>query len=134
MALSCVFSAFAPGHGKETYLTPGGGYQYAWSIVNLLLIGFAVYQFFDNSGDAVHGVGWRFALLAVLNSIFIHTYITRHFIVAFIFSLLGLSVVSSIYYSLKRHYAARNIPDLLFVQAPFGLWHAVSSLPCFSCR
>ena len=99
----------------------------------MLLIGYGVYQFFDNSGDAIHGVGWRFALLAVLNSIFIHTYVTRHFIVAFIFSLFGLSVVSSIYYSLKRHYAARSVPDVLFVHLPVSLWHGTKTIKSILC-
>lgn len=123
---------------------------------DFLLLGYVIYQFLDNSHDAVHGVGWRFALVGVLNAIFvrflppslstapplnavvrpsrshvplylqIHVFVTRHFIVAFIFALLLASSVSTIYYSLSAHYKPKGLGDALFVHLPFSLWHAWS--------
>lgn len=63
---------------------------------DLLLLGYVIYQFFDKSHDSVHGVGYRFALVGILNAIFVHVFITRHFIVAFVFALLVASTVSTV--------------------------------------
>jgi hypothetical protein len=42
------------------------------TIIDLLLLGYVIYQFIDSSHDAIHGVGWRFALVGVLNGIMLH--------------------------------------------------------------
>lgn len=39
-----------------------------------------VYQFFDSSAGAIHGVGWRFPIIGVLNAIFVHVYVTEHYV------------------------------------------------------
>ncbi|KAM0749644.1 hypothetical protein T439DRAFT_326525 [Meredithblackwellia eburnea MCA 4105] len=112
--------------GKITYFTPASYVFYIWTIIDLLLLGYVIYQFFDISHHATHGVGWRFALVAVLNAIFLHVFVTGHYIVAFIFALLVASTVSTVYYSLRAHYPAETTPDVVFVHLPFSLWHAWS--------
>jgi len=72
------------------------------------------------------GIGWRFALVGILNAIFVHVWVTRHYIVAFIFALLLASSISTAYYSLTAHYGPKSIGDTLFVHLPFSLWHAWS--------
>jgi hypothetical protein len=46
-------------------------------LINLLLAGYVVYQFFDHSHDAIHGVGWRFAAIGLLNSVFLHLFVSQ---------------------------------------------------------
>jgi hypothetical protein len=82
--------------GKETYITPASYVFYVWTLIDLLLLGFVIFQFFDSSRDTITSVGWRFALVGILNAIFLHTFVTAHYIVAFIFALLTASVVSTV--------------------------------------
>ncbi|TNY22930.1 hypothetical protein DMC30DRAFT_348099, partial [Rhodotorula diobovata] len=112
--------------GRETYFTPAAWVFNVWTIINALLLGFVVYQFFAPSREVVDGIGWRFALVGILNAIFVHVWVTRHYIVAFIFALLLASSISTAYYSLTAHYGPKSIGDTLFVHLPFSLWHAWS--------
>ncbi|KAM0790758.1 hypothetical protein ACM66B_004609 [Microbotryomycetes sp. NB124-2] len=129
---SGLYSAMSPsGHGgKETYITPAPYVFQTWTLIDLLLLGYVVYQFFDSSHDAIHAVGWRFALVGVLNAIFLHTYVTHHLIVAFIFSLFTASTVSTVYYTLSVA-SAKGLGDVLFVHTPWSLWHAWSIVTVF---
>ena len=83
-------------------------------------------------------------MTGVLNSIFVHTYATHHYLyvdslsslcsrsqrtfdrTAFIFALLTASTASSVYYSLRLHYPAKGTMDQIFVHLPFSLFHAYS--------
>jgi len=122
-----LYSSLSPhGRGKETYFTPAAWTFYVWSLIDLLLLGYVIFQFFDSSKDVVHGVGWRFPLLGILNAIFLHVFVTRHYIVAFIFSIFVASTVSTIYYSLRAHHKPDGVLDAIFVHLPFSLWHAWS--------
>ncbi|KAI5478307.1 methionyl-tRNA synthetase [Pseudohyphozyma bogoriensis] len=124
-----LYSSLNPnGHhgGKVTYFTPASYVFYVWTIIDLLLLGYVIYQFFDASHDSIHGVGWRFALVAILNSIFLHVFVTGHYIVAFIFAILVASTVSNVYYTLKIHHPPHGALDAVFVHLPFSLWHAWS--------
>lgn len=88
-------------------------------------------QFFDDALDSVNGIGWRFALIAVINAVFTHVWASGHFLVAFIFSILVASSVSTVYYSLAAHYPAQNILGALFIHLPFSLWHSWSIVTVF---
>lgn len=101
------------------------------SLIDLLLLGYIIYQFVDSSHDAVHGVGWRLALVGVLNAIYLHVFVTGHYLVAFIFALLVASTVSTVYWSLSAHYPAKDLFDAVFVHLPFSLWHAWSLVTVF---
>ncbi|BGP18486.1 hypothetical protein JCM10213_001198 [Rhodosporidiobolus nylandii] len=124
---SNTYGALAPhSSGRDTYFTPAPYVFWTWTIIDFLLLGYVIYQFIDDSHDSVHGVGWRFPLVGILNAIFVHLFVTRHFIVAFIFAILTASTVSTIYYSLSATYRPKGLGDVLFVHAPFSLWHAWS--------
>ncbi|GAA5993108.1 hypothetical protein JCM10908_003109, partial [Rhodotorula pacifica] len=102
-----IYSSFKPhGYGRDTYFTPSG---------DILLLGFVIYQIFDSSAEAIHGIGWRFAIIGVLNAIFVHVFVTEHYIVAFIFAALVAAAVSTAYYSLAAHHHSRSLGDTLFV-------------------
>ncbi|KAF8491543.1 hypothetical protein JB92DRAFT_3006028 [Gautieria morchelliformis] len=110
--------------GKETYFTPQAYAFGIWSLVHLLLLGAIVYQFFDEGKRIIiDGIGWRFPLLAVLNSIYVNLWGHQYYILAFIFALLVSSTVSHIYYIVKKHHASENLNDELWVHLPFSLYH-----------
>jgi len=126
---SNLYTVAAPGSIynsiKQTYLTPSSWSFVIWSIVHLLLLGTIIYQFTSAHAKAVviDGISWRFALLTVLNAIYVNLWATHHYIVAFVFSLLVSSAVTHIYYIVKKHHAPESIADELFIHLPFSLWH-----------
>ncbi|POY71653.1 hypothetical protein BMF94_5348 [Rhodotorula taiwanensis] len=120
-----IYSSFKS-YGRETYFTPAAPVFKTWTLIDILLLGFVIYQFFDASNEGVRLVGWRFAIVGVLNAIFVHVFVSNHLIVAFIFACLVAASVSTVYYSLAAHHHQRSIGDTLFVHLPFSLWHAWS--------
>lgn len=54
-----------------------------------------------------------------------------HYIVAFVFSLLVASSVSTVYYSLAANYPPKGLADQLWVHLPFSLWHSYSIITAF---
>jgi hypothetical protein len=128
---SNVYTSIGPeagyGGAKETYITPAPFGFFVWTLINLLLLGFIVYQFTERGHVAtVENIGWRFPALAILHSIYIHLFARGHFILAFIFSLLVFGLVSHIYYDLKFKNRIQGLTDGLFIHLPFSLWHAWS--------
>lgn len=110
--------------GRETYFTPAPYAFGIWSLIHFLLLGTIIYQF-NNEGKKtiIDGVGWRFPLLAALNSIYVNVWSRQHYIVAFVFALFVSSGVSHIYYIIKKHHRGGNVNDELWVHLPFSLWH-----------
>jgi len=112
------------GHGKETYLTPAPWAFSIWSLVHLLLGGAMIYQFFPNGKRTIiDGIGWRFPLLAALNSIYVNVWARQHYVIAFVFALLVSATVSHIYYIVKKSHRGENIYDELWIHLPFSLYH-----------
>ncbi|KAI0344552.1 hypothetical protein BDW22DRAFT_1327022 [Trametopsis cervina] len=110
--------------GKHTYITPAPAAFAIWSVVHLLLLGTIIYQFTEKGHRTIiEGISWRFALLAVLNAVYINLWTTHHYIVAFIFSLLVSSTVTHIYYVVKKYHEPADAADELFVHLPFSLYH-----------
>jgi len=125
---SNTYSSVTPGGlaGKETYITPAPYAFYVWTIINLLLLGYVILQFFDQGEEAiVEGVGWRFAGVGILNGVFAHLYATNNPIPAFIIAIFLALVLSHIYYTLQT-VSPKSLPTKLFVHLPFSLWHAWS--------
>ncbi|TFL04807.1 hypothetical protein BDV98DRAFT_562866 [Pterulicium gracile] len=109
---------------KETYITPAPWSLWIWSLIHLLLLGTVIYQFFAKGKEVIiDGISWRLPLLGVLNAVYVHTLVSRHYIVAFIFSLFVSSTVTHIYYVVKKHHSAQSLGDELFVHLPFSLYH-----------
>ena len=68
--------------GKETYFTPAGWAFGIWSLIHLLLLGTVIYQFFEGGKQVIiDGIGWRFALLGVLNAIYVNLWARHYYIV-----------------------------------------------------
>jgi hypothetical protein len=65
------------------------------TLIHLLLLGTIVYQFTAVGKKViVDGISWRFALLGVLNSIYVQLWASHHYVVAFIFALFVSSTVT----------------------------------------
>jgi hypothetical protein len=95
-----------------------------WTLIHLLLLGTIVYQFTAVGKKViVDGISWRFALLGVLNSIYVQLWASHHYVVAFIFALFVSSTVTHIYYIVKKQHAPSTTADEIFVHLPFSLWH-----------
>lgn len=113
--------------GKETYITPAPWAFGIWSLIHLLLLGTIIYQFTSHGKDViVDGIGWRLPLLAVLNVIYVNVWARGHHIVALVFALLVSSVVTHIYYVVKKYHEPSSVADELFVHLPFSLYHGMS--------
>ncbi|KAH8926939.1 hypothetical protein BT69DRAFT_898253 [Atractiella rhizophila] len=129
---SNVYGSFEPAFGhKTTYITPAHHTFYIWTIIDLLLLGLVIFQFFPAGTEAVGDViGWKFAIVGILNGITGYTLAGGHPIVAFIFALLTAVTISSAYYDLKTKSAPSSTSaptaNLIFVHLPFSLWHAYS--------
>ncbi|WAQ92750.1 hypothetical protein PtA15_17A232 [Puccinia triticina] len=109
---------------KETYITPAPETFWIWTVINFLFLGFVVFQFFESGTKAsIDVIGWRFAAIGVLQSIWIHLSAGHHYILAFIFSVIVASVVSHVYWDLVAS-SLRTKTELFLVHLPFSLLHA----------
>jgi len=130
---SNIYSSVMPNYGhnhdnyylaKETYITPAPYAFYVWTIINLGLLGFVILQFFDVGYElVVEHIGWRFAIVGILNAVYAHLYATNHYIVAFVVIIFLASSISHVYWSLRTH-PPSNVYQTLFVYLPWSLWHA----------
>ncbi|KAI0086365.1 hypothetical protein BDY19DRAFT_1093435 [Irpex rosettiformis] len=110
--------------GKLTYITPAPWSFLIWSLIHFLLLGPIVYQFTENGHRTIiEGISWRFPFVAVLNALYVHAWTRGYLITAFILSLFVSSVISHIYYIVKKHHEPSNTWDELCVHLPFSLWH-----------
>jgi len=123
--ISTVFVPYnAYEHGKQTYITPSPWAFVIWSLIHLLLLGTIFYQFSpEGKRVIIDGISWRFALLGVLNAIYVNLWSSKHHVIAFIFALLVSSSVTHIYYVVKKFHPPSSNFDELFVHLPFSLWH-----------
>ncbi|PWZ02164.1 hypothetical protein BCV70DRAFT_198446 [Testicularia cyperi] len=117
---------------QETYLTPERWIFGVWPFIHALFLGMIIYQFTDaGSSHIVHGIGWRFPGLCILNGIYsglMSAQYTGHHdriygILAFVVMLLIAGTVSHCYRSLKVHHSSNNLADTVFVHLPFSLYH-----------
>ncbi|KAI6117586.1 hypothetical protein EDD16DRAFT_1587899 [Pisolithus croceorrhizus] len=109
---------------KDTYVTPAPWAFLIWTLIHLLLLGTIVYQFTEEGKRVIiDGISWRFALLGVLNAVYVNLWATHHYIVSFIFALLVSSAVTHIYYTVKKYHLPSTTGDEIFVHLPFSLYH-----------
>jgi len=109
---------------KQTYITPANWTFGVWSLIHLLLLGFIFYQFTDAGKKVtIEGIGWRFAILGILNAAFVSLWAAGLYIPAFVVSFLVAAAVSQIYWIVKKRYHDHKIGNEAFVQVPFSLYH-----------
>ena len=67
---------------KTSYLTPATYSFYVWTLIDLLLLGTVILQFFDAGFEPIiEGIGFRFAIIGVLNGIWVSLFHHGHYIV-----------------------------------------------------
>ncbi|KAF9508052.1 hypothetical protein BS47DRAFT_1373743 [Hydnum rufescens UP504] len=111
-------------NGKETYITPAPYAFYVWGLIHLLLLGYVIYQFYPAAkATIIDGISWRFPLLLVLNAIYVNSWASGHYVLAFIFALLVSASVSHIYWVVNKYHPRDTLFDELFVHLPFSLYH-----------
>jgi hypothetical protein len=125
---SNIYTVAAPGNvygsARETYVMPAPWVFLIWSLIHLLLLGTIVYQFFPLGKQVIiDGISWRFALLGILNAVYVSLWARHYYVLAFIFALFVSSAVTHIYYSIKKHHVASSLCEELFVHLPFSLYH-----------
>lgn len=126
---SNVYSVAGPkgsyGAPHETYVTPSSYAFWIWTLIHFLLMFMMVYQFTEpGKALVIDAIAYRFALLGLLNAIYIQLWMRGWYISAFVFSLLLAASVSQIYYIINAEH--REIDGLgveLFVHLPFSLYH-----------
>lgn len=122
---SNLYGSLQPSHAsKTTYITPANYAFWIWTLINLLLLGQVILQFFAAGYEViVERIGWRFAITGLLNAIFAHLWATNHQVWAFVVSLFLASSVSTVYWSL-RNAPPKSGATAIFVHTPWSLWHA----------
>jgi len=114
---------------KQTYITPAPWAFLIWSLIHLLLLGTIIYQFTPEGKKVIiDGIHWRFALLAILNAVYVKLWASHQYVVAFIFALLVSSAVTHIYYIVKKFHLPANSLDELFIHLPFSLYHGWTTI------
>lgn len=102
--------------------------MWVWSLIHLLLLGTMVYQFTARGTQVVvNSINWRFALLGVLNSVYVYLWTRHWYVPAFILSLLVSATVSQIYYVVKKDHKEGGLAEEAFVHLPFSLYHGCKS-------
>jgi len=132
---SNIYSVAYPGaHEKISYLTPARYAFYVWTLINALLLGTVVFQFTDAGLESViEGIGFRFAIIGVLNGLWASLYHHGHYIIAFILIGVLALAISTVYWDMKNRFPPKTTGQALFVSLPFSLWHAYSVfLVCLS--
>lgn len=125
---SNLYSVLYPGAPTKTsYLTPATYSFYVWTLIDLLLLGTVILQFFDAGFEPIiEGIGFRFAIIGVLNGIWVSLFHHGHYIVGFVFVVLLSLAVSTVYWDMKNRFPPKNHLSAIFVSLPFSLWHAYS--------
>lgn len=111
-------------------LSPAPYWFYTWTIINALLIGFLILQFFPDGHGPTTEIGWRFLGVALLNAAYVHLSQTKENVLAFVAVIALTLVVSHVYYSLQTT-PAKSIATAVFIHLPFSLWHAFSTVLLF---
>jgi hypothetical protein len=108
-----------------TYITPAPFVFGVLGLIQFLLGGFVIYQFFSSNPEVVvDGISWHFIGVILLNSLWLFLWQTDHLILAWIVVLITSSQISYIYYTIKYKYPGGSLNEIIWVHAPFSLYHA----------
>jgi hypothetical protein len=108
-----------------TYITPAPFVFGVWGLIHFLLGGFVIYQFFSSNQELIiDGIHWHFVGITLLNSLWLALWQTDHLILSWITILITASQVSYIYYTIRFNHSEASISEIVWVHAPFSLYHA----------
>jgi len=127
-----VYSTFGPQKddspyldSHDTYITPAPFVFAIWGVIHFLLGGLIIYQFFSAASETVvDGIHWHFVSISAFSALWLYLWQSSHPILALITILVVSSQVSYVYYLLKNRFPAQGINDILWIHAPFSLYHS----------
>jgi hypothetical protein len=128
---SNIYSGLDPDNNESpygdkhlTYISPAPFVFGVWGIIHFLLGGFVIYQWFGNQDLILDGINWHFVSISLLNLLWLALWQTDHLILAWITILFTSVQISLIYKILKQSRDDHNINELIWIHAPFSLYHA----------
>jgi len=115
----------SPYDGKHTtFISPAPFTFGVWGLIHFLLGGFVIYQWFGNQELVLDGINWHFVGITLLNALWLVLWQTDHLILAWIAVILTGIQITHVYRVVKRHGDDATISELIWVHAPFSLYHA----------
>ncbi|CAB4492196.1 hypothetical protein RhiirA5_353486 [Rhizophagus irregularis] len=114
----------SPYGGKHlTYISPAPFVFGVWGLIHFLLGGFVIYQWFGDQDLVLDGINWHFVNITLLNTLWLALWHNDHLILSWIVILITTIPVSMIYAVIKRR-DGNNINEIIWIRAPFSLYHA----------
>uniref|UniRef100_A0A1D1XIH8 Putative transporter ydeD n=1 Tax=Anthurium amnicola TaxID=1678845 RepID=A0A1D1XIH8_9ARAE len=131
-----VYSVFdrnddSPYGKKETFISPAPFVFGIGGLIHFLLGGFVIYQWFGPQELVLDGINWHFVGISLLNTLWLVFWQTGHFILAWITILFTAGQITYTYAVITRSRESREgredaatINELIWIHAPFSLYHA----------
>jgi len=114
----------SPYGGKHlTYISPAPFVFGVWGLIHFLLGGFVIYQWFGDQELVLDGINWHFVNITLLNALWLALWHNGYLILSWIIILITTAPVSVIYAVLKQR-DGNNINEIIWIRAPFSLYHA----------
>lgn len=120
----------------DTYITPAAWFYGIWHILNVLLLGLIVYQFWPGTAQLTqYSLGWRFPTALVLHALCTLLYAQKNstpiYYVAFITFCMVTTLVNQLYGNLRTDAEPLNWADVFFVFLPISLYHGATIILFF---
>ncbi|KAJ7588326.1 hypothetical protein C8J56DRAFT_1080261 [Mycena floridula] len=108
----------------DTYITPAPFAFIIWPLTHFLLLGTIIYQFFPGGKRVIiDDIGWALPSVAILDAIYVRLWADHNYIGAFECTICMTFAVTRIYYVIKKDHSFQSVPNELFIQLPFSLYH-----------
>lgn len=116
---------------RQTFISPAPFVFGVGGLIHFLLGGFVIYQWFGPQELILDGINWHYVGISLLNTLWLVFWQTDHLILAWITILLTILQVTYIYNVLTENRESRErsddaptINELIWIHAPFSLYHA----------
>ena len=115
----------------DTYITPAAWFYGIWHILNVLLLGLIVYQFWPGTAQLTqYSLGWRFPTALVLHALCTLLYTQKNstpiYCVAFITFCMVTTLVNQLYGILRTNAEPLNWADVFFVFVPISFYYGAT--------
>jgi hypothetical protein len=115
----------------QTFISPAPFVFGIGGLIHFLLGGFVIYQWFGPQELVLDGINWHFVGISLLNTLWLVLWQTDHRILAWLTILLTVGQVTHVYRILTLNLKSREntdeaatISELIWIHAPFSLYHA----------
>lgn len=115
----------------DTYITPAEWSYGVWHILNVLLFGLIIYQFWLGTAQLTqYSLGWRFPTALVLHALCTILYAQENstpiYCVAFITFCMVTTLVNQLHGILRTNAEPLNWADVFFVFMPISFYHGAT--------